>query len=243
MNDMYDFEGIKSEGIFLLAQNRFENNKDYYEQNKERIKKLVMIPVKQIAAIIGEDMFKYDPQMELDPNKMVSRIRRDTRFSKNKDLYRENVWIMFMRNKKIDTFVPCFWFEFYQDHFNCGVTFFDSNARVYEIYRQMIRENPSAFRKAVKSCLSAGCILSGHSYKKPKEFTQDIPKDLRDYYNMKNLTFMKTYWDISMLESDSVIDELKGVYEKMNPYYQFLLKVYEIYKLERSEISYEQRKP
>lgn len=231
MKSMYNFDGIKTDGIFLLAQNKFENNKAFYEQNKEQIKKLVMNPAKQLASIIGEDMFRYDPKMELDPNKMVSRIRRDTRFSKNKDLYRENVWIMFMRNKKIDTFVPCFWFEFYQDHYNCGVTFFDSNAGVFEKYRQLIHDYPRVFRNAVKSCISAGCNISGHSYKKPRENTDEIPKDLQGFYNMKNLTFMKSYWNISDLENEEFIDELKNTYKKMNPYYQFLLKVYEEYKL------------
>ena len=239
---MYNFDGIKTDGIFLLARNKFENNKEFYEQNKALIKKLVMDPVKQLAAIIGEDMFRYDPKMELDPNRMVSRIRRDTRFSKNKDMYRENVWIMFMQNKKIDPFVPCFWFEFFQDHFNCGVTFFEANARVFEIYRDMILRYPSVFRRAVKSCLSAGCVVSGHPYKKEREHTQDVPKDLRTFYNTKSLTFMKTYYDITVLENDSFIDELKDTYKKMNPYYQFLLNVYESYKIERSESSHEQRK-
>lgn len=240
---MKNFDGISAEGIFLLARNKFENNKEFYDQNKAAIKKLVIDPTKQLASIIGEDMFKYDPQMELDPNKMVSRIRRDTRFSKNKDLYRDNVWIMFMRNKNIDQFVPCFWFEFFQDRYNCGVTFFDSNARVFEIYRQMILEYPSVFRRAVKSCLSAGCIVSGNPYKKPREKTDEVPADLRKYYNTKNLTFMKTCFDISDLKDDSFIDGLKLTYKKMNMYYQFLLKVYETYKLERSEFSHEQRKP
>ena len=230
---MYKFDGIKPDGIFLLARNKFENSKEFYDLHKPEIKKLVMDPVKQLAAVIGEDMFKYDPKMELDPNKMVSRIRRDTRYSKNKDLYRDNVWIMFMRNKKFDAFVPCFWFEFYQDRFNCGVTFFDSDARVFEIYRQMIIEYPSVFRRTVKSCLSAGCAVMGHSYKKERENTDKVPKDIRSYYNMKNLTFMKTDFDISKLENETVIDQLKDTYAKLNPYYQFLLKVYELYRQEK----------
>ena len=67
---MYKFDGIKTEGMWLLAQNRFENNKAFYEEHKEEIKKLVINPAKQLASIIAEDMYKYDPFMELNPSKM-----------------------------------------------------------------------------------------------------------------------------------------------------------------------------
>lgn len=239
---MYEYEGIHPEGIWLLQQNKFENSKEFYEEHKSEIKTLVMNPVKQLASIIGEDMYRYDPFMELDVNKMVSRIRRDTRFSKDKSLYRENVWIMFMRNKKIDSYVPCFWFEFFPEYYVCGVTGFDSNARIHEIYRQKIAENPSRFKRVVKSCLDAGCVPGGHKYKKPQDGTLNLPKDIREYYNMKNVSFRKVFFDINDLKNDVFIDELKNVYKHMNPYYQFLLDVYETYKLERSAFSYEERK-
>ena len=175
-------------------------------------------------------MFKYDPQMELDPNKMISRIRRDTRYSKNKELYRENVWLMFMRNKHVDSLVPCFWFEIFQDRYNCGVTFFDANAAIYERYRQNILKYPSVFRRAVKSCLSSGCVVLGNPYKKLRENSELVPKDLLDFYNMRNLGFMKTFYDMKSLENGECIHLLKDIYKKMNPYYQFLLNVYEEYK-------------
>lgn len=238
---MYKFDGIKTEGIWLLAQNRFENNKQFYEEHKEEIKKLVINPAKQLATIIAEDMYKYDSFMELNPSKMVSRVRRDTRFSKDKSMYRENMWIMFMRSKKIDPFVPCFWFEFFQDQYTCGVGAFQTNARVNEIYRQKILDNSSEFRKAVKSCLSEGCQLGGISYKKPNKLTDTLPKDIQNIYNMKNVSFRKTFSDMSRLEKEETIDELRYIYSKMNPFYQFLLKVYQQYKLERSEYYCEQR--
>lgn len=239
---MYKFDGIQPEGIWLLQQNRFENSKEFYEEHKDDIKNLVMNPAKQLASIIGEDMYKYDSFMELEPNKMVSRIRRDTRFSKDKSLYRENVWIMFMRNKKIDTFVPCFWFEIFPHCYVCGVTGFDSNARILEIYRQKITENPVAFQKAVKSCLNVGYVSAGQKYKKIKDGTLNLPEGIREYYNMKNVSFRRIFSNVNDLKDKAFIDELKKTYKQMNAYYQFLLEVYDTYKLERGAFSYEQRK-
>lgn len=238
---MTNFDGIKPEGIFLLSQNRFENSKEFYDANKKEIVKLVVNPMKQLASIIGEDMFKVDEKMELNPSKMISRIRRDTRYSKDKSLYRENMWIMFMRNKHIDTFVPCFWFEVFPDRYTCGVAPFDSNARIWELFRQKMIDEPKAFEKAVNSCLKAGFDLSGKPYKKEKEGTDAVPKKLRSYYNMRNISFMRVFPDVLKLQDEECIDELRSAYKALTPYYKFLLEIYEQYNLERSEYSYEQR--
>ena len=93
------YDGITRNSLFLLADNRFRDSKAYYEEHKEEIKSGVTIPMRQIAGVIGEELLSVDPLMNTIPTKMVSRVRRDTRYTKDKSLYRENMWIMFMRPK------------------------------------------------------------------------------------------------------------------------------------------------
>ncbi len=85
---MTEFSGIKAEALWLLAQNKFNNSKEFYEENKEKINNWVIYPMRQIAAYLSPYMYNLDSKMNLIPAKMVSRIRRDTRFSKDKTLYR-----------------------------------------------------------------------------------------------------------------------------------------------------------
>lgn len=236
---MYVYDGIKRESMFLMAQNRFEDSKAFYEAHKEEIKQGVTVPMKQIASVIGEDMFRYDPKMELTPWKMVSRVRRDTRFSKSKNLYRENMWIMFMRPKKENPFVPCFWFEIFPDCYTCGVGTFETNSRVCQLYREKVQRDPEAFRKIIKSCIKTGAQMSGGRYK--KRFPGNVPEDLTEIYNMKSLFFRKTFPDIGDLEKSDFLDELRKIYKQMYPFYKFMLEIYEEYEVERSEQAYARR--
>ena len=93
------YEGISRETLFLLADNRFRNSKEFYDEHKEELKSGITVPMRQIAGIISSEFAKLDPLMVTNPVKMVSRIRRDTRYTKDQSLYRENMWIMFMRDK------------------------------------------------------------------------------------------------------------------------------------------------
>ena len=59
---------------------------------------------------------------------------------------------------------------------------------------------------------------------------------------MKNVSFRRIFSNVNDLKDKAFIDELKKTYKQMNAYYQFLLEVYDTYKLERGAFSYEQRK-
>lgn len=224
---MYNYDGITSDALFLLARNRFENDKNFYEEHKPQIKKGVMVPVRQIIEALLDDMYSYDSRMNLVPWKMISRIRRDTRYTKDKSLYRENVWVMFMRDKKSNPYTPCFWFEIFQAGYTCGVGTFYTNATYLELYREKILAEPDRFRKAVKSCEKTGASLSLDCYKKQKP--GECPKDLLQLYNAKQLYFKCDYFDITELENSDFIDKIRADYKAFYPMYKFLLEVTEKY--------------
>ncbi|HZJ77941.1 MAG TPA: DUF2461 domain-containing protein, partial [Clostridia bacterium] len=150
----YDF--IKSDVFMLLAENRFRNSKDFYEEHKNEIKQKVILPMRQIAGIISQDLIKLDEKMNLNPVKMVSRIRRDTRFSKDKTLYRENVWVMFMRPKNEHNTFPCMWFEIQPGCYSYGIGIYNSKPRFMEYYRDEILKNPDEFLSAVNKAKKVG---------------------------------------------------------------------------------------
>mgnify|MGYP000010143632 CR=1 FL=1 len=75
------YSGISAQTMFLLAQNRFENSKIFYEEHKEQLKAGITVPMRQIAGELSPFMYEIDEMMKLDPVRMVSRIRRDTRYT------------------------------------------------------------------------------------------------------------------------------------------------------------------
>ena len=208
--------------MLLLSENKLRDSRDFYEEHKEEIKLGITVPLRQIAEIAGTRLLDMDEHIVTVPTKMVSRIYRDTRFSKNKRLYRDNMWIMFMRDKHEWQQYPCMWFEFFPGSYSMGVGLFANTPAFMEYFRFAVRENPEEFLSAVRSCENAGAVISGEAYKKPRS---GCPQGLEDYYNRKNFFFIRTCSDISCLADERVIDELLCSQQAFRPMYKFLLGV------------------
>lgn len=69
---MSDFKGITQDALFLMQLNRFNDSKAFYEENKEKIKANMTVPMRQIAASLSDMMLDIDPFMNTIPTKMVS---------------------------------------------------------------------------------------------------------------------------------------------------------------------------
>lgn len=223
---MTKYDGITRDSLFLLADNRFRDSRDFYEEHKEEIKAGMIVPMRQIAAAVGTELYPFDPMMQLIPTKMVSRVRRDTRYTRDKHLYRDNVWIMFMRDKHQWINYPCFWFEVEQTGYSMGIGSFGSCSGLMEVYRKNIRENPDEFLKIVKKIEKSGADMCGDYYKK---MPADCPKGLESYYCCKNLGFIKYSTELDDLKDENIIDIILKEYKLFAPLYSFLLKTADEY--------------
>ena len=83
---MESFKGFDPNGFMLLEMNKFNDSRDFYESVKEDIKRMSITPMRQLCADLSDELYKIDQKMNLIPAKMVSRIRRDTRYSNNKKM-------------------------------------------------------------------------------------------------------------------------------------------------------------
>lgn len=221
-----EYKGITLETLFLVADNKFRDSRDFYEEHKEEIKENYTVPVRQIAAIIAPELLYLDSLMETNPVKMVSRIRRDTRFSKNKEMYRANIWAWFGRNKKQWANYPSFWFEISETDYSMGIGIFGGIPGLMQTFRKHIREKTEEFAAACKSCESAGAHLFGDTYKR---LPADCPEGMEKYYIQKNFGFIVYSNELSHLADDTIIEIIKKNYKKFAPMYTFLLGVADEY--------------
>ena len=217
------YNGISPDILFLAAQNRFENSRMFYEEHKKELKEGFTVPMRQIAAEIAPIIYEIDDKAMTDPVKMVSRFFRDTRYSKDKHLYRDNLWAMFMRNKHEWQQYPCMWFEVTQNYWSYGVGMFWVDATYLELYRKALIERPQEFLKAVEDVERTGAMYSPEFYKKPKP-GDPIP-EIEPYYHIKYMSFMAQRTDFETLQSENLIDELKEIYKSFSGMYKFLKSV------------------
>ncbi len=222
---MGDFKGFDPNGFMLLELNKFNDSKDFYESVKEDIKKMSIVPMRQLCSDLSDELFRIDPKMNLIPTKMVSRVRRDTRYSKNKEMYRSNIWCMFMRDKHQWENFPCMWFEFYPESYSYGVAMFRFDTKGLERFRQKLIEKPKEFRRALTSIEITGAVPYLECYKKDKAGIEKVPEDLRVYYKAKDFGFISQRSDLKPLIDGSVKQELIYALRAFEPMYKFLTEI------------------
>ncbi|MBR6702636.1 MAG: DUF2461 domain-containing protein [Clostridia bacterium] len=228
----YKYDGITRDMLFLMADNRFRNSKAFYDAHKEEMKAGITVPLRQIAEQVVPDLLKLDEKIVSIPVKMVSRFRRDTRFTKDQSLYRDHMWIMFMRDKHAFTGYPAFWFEITPSAYSMGVGMFMTSPAQMNLFRKHLREKTAAFKKAAAKCEKNGSLIYGSEYKR---MPADCPPGLEPYYGRKEFGFIKYSDSLDDLSDERIIDIVKSVYKDYSDMFGFLFEIAEEFNLGKEE--------
>lgn len=223
---MYNYKGITPEIVDLLAINRFNDSKPFYEEHKQELKDGATIPMRQIVLDMSEIMSEIDPLVDMNPIYVVSRIRRDTRRSKDKMMYRDNLWLMMRRNKVAYPFAPFYWFEFSPMGYMYGLGMWTAKPSQFDYVRGLILEQPERWLDAIKATEDAGLNYNVRNFYK-KDRVPDAPENLKQYLNAKNMEF--SYWNNNLenIGTTKIIDELRLMIDLSSPMYQFLIDAYD----------------
>ncbi len=217
------FEGIMPEGLLLLSEIRFHNSKDFYEAKKPAVQKLIMEPMRALIADVADTALQADREIVTDPKRIISRIRRDTRFTKDKSLYRDHVWWAFARPKTDFPVYPGFWFEIASEGYRYGAGFFACPPDVMALWRQKMLAEPERCRKIIRQTEQAGFRIMGDNYKKEKP--GDIAEDLKPYYNRKACWAQRDVPGIQGLAQPLLVKELAAAFKTLTPLYQYMLEI------------------
>lgn len=215
--------GIRPEAMWMLAENRFHDSKAYYEEHKDRIRAEVLVPLRTLVADLSADMLRIDPQIIVTPttNNTVSRIRRDNRYSRDKSMYRENVWVAFMRDKKAWDCLPGFFADMSLKETVYGMGFYAATPRLMQTLRRMLEEDPAPFVRALKKARAAGFVLEGARYARPKK--EGLPPLVDELYNRKMWSLEKTVNDPAFFGSGSLTATLREAFHTLAPMYKLIL--------------------
>ena len=97
MPDDVLFSGFNKETVRFFAALRKNNNKEWFDRNRETYDRHVMAPAKLFVTAMGERLRLIAPHIVAVPkvNKSIFRINRDTRFSLDPAPYKTNLGIYF----------------------------------------------------------------------------------------------------------------------------------------------------
>jgi uncharacterized protein (TIGR02453 family) len=172
-------------------------------------------------------MLSIDPCFEITPaiNKTISRIYRDTRFSKDKSPFRSVVWFTFKnQNKDWMTHVSGFFFELSINSYRYGMGFYNAAPAVMSKFREMIDENPKELLKAVSFLdKQKKFVLEGEKYKRIIDKTK--PEKIQNWYQRKNMYLVCNKKINDTLFSKKLLDDLIYGFGLTSPFYHYTQKI------------------
>lgn len=112
---MTEFLGLPKDFFAFFNELHFNNERPWFETNKDRYKFSVVEPLSALIAAIGARMPKLSKHIVCDPRPnggSMFRIYRDTRFSKDKSPYKTNAGVHFRHALGKDAHAPGFYMHF-----------------------------------------------------------------------------------------------------------------------------------
>lgn len=175
----FTFDGFTPQ-TFQFFKNLKENNyKEWFDTNKHIYEKELLNPLKALVTALSPAMYNIDPAFELRPHRCLSRIYRDIRFSKNKDPYKDFMWMAFQIPVTNDVWkdYPGFFMEINADGYALGLGLFQPKKKVMDAFRDEVIYDAEEFQRVTqKTVLDRGYIINGEEYKRP------VPNDLPEYF-------------------------------------------------------------
>lgn len=213
---------LTQESLDFLLEVREKNSKTWFADNKERYTNSLLLPLQKIVSELRETMYEIDPEFELLPmvDKTISRIYRDTRFSKDKSLYKDRMWITFKKSGKDKLDYPAFFLEISPYGYRYGMGFFQATTISMNAIRESIDRKSKQFMEIIEKINQKRIFLpEGEAYK--KNIYQDKIEELQQWYNRKNIYVVYNSDNVNELFSDSFIDILKEGYQSLSELYMF----------------------
>jgi len=221
------FNGFTRETLSFLNEIHMNNNKSWFEENRGRYKAVVHSPFVDLGRVLIEPMSKIDPGFELRPEKIISRINRDVRFSRDKSPYRSNVWISYKRPQTEWMEAPGFFFELMPDSYRYGMGFYNAARSTMDLFRKEMVLREDEFARIAASISKKGIFsVMGESYKRKIENT--LPGNLQEWYQKKNLYLMRTCNIGDEMFNGQIASILTAGFKSLEALYKFLWSIKQV---------------
>lgn len=213
------FNGYTDETFEFFMAIKFNNNMEFFHSNHDWYLRAVREPSLQLAAELSDVIEKMDDDLERRPNKVVSRINRDIRFSRDKSPYRDYIWLAFRKPGTRHSTTLGVYFDISADGASYGMGFYDENRPLMDALRRRLEAEPDKFLDIWRD-IKDEFTLYPKSYKRMK-IPEGIPEEARVWYNLKGFYVEKELKDFNLLKSPALAQELIAGYEKLTPMYRY----------------------
>ncbi len=222
------FTGFKEETMQFFLDLRFHNDKLYFEENRTRYERDVKAVFHAFIDDLAPAMQKIDPLMEVRPYKCLSRIHRDTRFTKDKSPFRDHLWLCFRRAAEQKDGSVNFFFEIGPSQLGWGLGTWGENRPMMEILRRRIAAEPEKVGRIISSCrLTENDFGVFSSTWKRMDIPANVPLGLRGWYASREVYIGKAHPDFKLTGSRAILEQVQHDFETLAPLYHLLRGAYD----------------
>ncbi len=219
---MKTFNFEKSIFTFLddLASN---NNKEWFEANRDRYENELIAPLKGFVENIGPFVKTVDQDVITEPaiDKTISRIYRDLRFTKDKTPYKTYLRVTFKKPDIEWKEYPLFHFVVHREGFGHGIGPIRAKPDFMKAFRDYVDENEKQLISLSREF--SDYSIRADSFKRKKR--ADLPETLSQWYNAKNLLLIKYGSREDLLKAEDIIGDLIKEWSRLVPLYKLLWQI------------------
>jgi uncharacterized protein (TIGR02453 family) len=226
------FEGFDREFFKFFRDLAKNNEKTWFEANKERYRARVVEPLSAFITALAPKLHKISPRFRADPRPnggSMFRIHRDVRFAKDKSPYKTHAAAHFRHERAKDVHAPGFYLHLAPKEVMFGGGLWMPEPAVLAQIRNAIAESPKSWAKAT-SAKSVAVAFGGLSEdgdklsRPPKGFDPDHPmiEDLK-----RKSFFVMRESNEAEAASPAFVGAVAKAYADAAPVMRFLCKAVE----------------
>jgi uncharacterized protein (TIGR02453 family) len=173
MSEKLPFSGFPADGLEFLADLEKNNNREWFQSNKDRYVKYVLEPAQDFVVVLGQRLKFISSGIQFDPQTSgrgsILRIYRDIRFSKDKTPYNTNLRLIFWegQGKKMEN--PSYFIRFDPRGGDVYAGLYQFPKPYLHAYREVVNDDGMGekLEKALAQVSSAGqYIVGGEQFKR-----------------------------------------------------------------------------
>ena len=212
------FAGFTEETFSYFTAIRFCNNREFFLANHDWYVRAVREPLLDLAEALGDTVRAIDPELETRPSRVLCRPNRDIRYSRDKSVYRDYMFLKFRRPGEERASTVGLYFDISDGGASFGAGFYQPNMPRMNALRTQIRLQPALCEKRLDT---GGFTLVGNVIKRMR-VPEPVPQALRPWYPLRSFYVEKEIRDFDLLKSPALAGEVERGFRRIAPMVQFL---------------------
>ena len=214
------FDGFCDETFEFFMAIRFNNNPAFFHANHDWYERAVRRPARALAEALAETVQEIDPLVETRSAKVVSRINRDVRFSKDKSPYRDYFWLAFRRPGADRKTTLGLYFDLGAEGASYGMGFYGENKPLMNALRRRIVASPGEVLPLVQATCGPFTLMPAAI--KRLKVPAFVPEALAPWYPLKGFYVEREICDFDLIKSPALAGTVREGLRLLKPLYQYI---------------------